>query len=169
MDMPGDRNSLVRTALQGFTGRTGVTCHDAVLEWLENAGYVPLGTSTRLFGQGLVQRPVVYSQILVRADDLRAMSLADVNDLPKGEVIGFWGEGQLKHSVLVAERGILVGANNGGVLNPSGPIPRVNINLHAIFQTSQLLWNGNSTVGAGQYELCSAAPDVVAQRINQHP
>lgn len=166
--MAGTPRALVQTALRGFTASTGVTCHDAILEWLEGSEYVPSDAHVRLFPLGS-QRPLIYAQVLARASDPRIMTITGLNQLPLGTIIGFYLGAELKHSVLVAGTGILVGANNAGVWNPrSETFPRVNNNLHAIFLTSQLLWNlEDSTVGEYRYVIHYQAPREIADRILQ--
>lgn len=167
--MPGTPRALAQTALRGFNAAFGPTCHDAVLEWLEAAEYVPNDAHTRLFAGVVGSRPNVYAEVLVKSSDPRIMTLAGFNQLPMGTIIGFYKDGGLMHSLLVADHTILVGANNAGVWDPAAAkFPKVNDNLHAIFLTNQLLWNAeDSTCGRSRYKAHFQAPPEIARRINQ--
>ena len=164
--MPGTPQALASAARNAFTKRTGTTCHDAVLEWLEDSEYVPNNAHERLFAD-VGGRPPIYGQILVSYSDPRVMTIAGANALPMGTIIGFWGEGELKHSIIVVSPTILAGANNTGVWDPdAAAFPIISLNLRAIFLTSQLMWSPNSTVGKAGYTMHYQAPREVADRIN---
>lgn len=163
--MPGTPGALVQSAKNGFAGKPGPMCHDAVLEWLQASGYVPVDAHTHLFEIGK-DRSSVYASILVNETDPRITTMAGLNNLPPGTIIGFWKNKKLMHSIITLGYNMLAGANNAGIFDPKGIIPKIHNNLHAIFLTSQIGWNAhNSTVGMDEYKMYFQAAPEIARRI----
>lgn len=165
--MPGTPKGLVAAAKQKFAGRTGIMCHDAVLEWLQDAGYVPSDAHNGLFTAGK-DRSSVFAQILVREDDPRVMTMKTLNELPEGTIIGFWKDKKLMHSIITLGSRMLAGANNAGIFSSDQTvaIPKIHENLRAMFLTSQIGWNeADSTVGRDRYTMHFQAAPEIARRI----
>lgn len=165
--MPGTPKALVAAAKQKFAGRTGPMCHDAVLEWMQDAGYVPSDCHANLFTVGQ-DRSSVFARILVRESDPRVMTLKTLNELPEGTIIGFWKDKKLMHSIITLGNRMVAGANNAGIFSsdPTVAIPMIHENLRAIFLTSQIGWNAeDSTVGLDRYKMHFQAAPEIARRI----
>ncbi len=166
--MPGTPKGLVAAAKQKFAGRTGPMCHDAVLEWMQDAGYVPSDAHTGLFKSGR-DRSAIYAQVLVSESDPRILTMKTLNELPEGTIIGFWKDKKLMHSVITLGNRMLAGANNAGIFSAdkSVAIPKIYENLRAMFLTSQIGWNeSDSTVGLDRYAMHFQAAPEIAKRIS---
>ena len=164
--MPGTTKAMIHAAKQKFSGRTGPMCHDAVLEWMQDGGYVPIDVHTKLFTGG--DRSSVFAQILVRESDPRILTMKTLNELPEGTIIGFWKDKKLMHSVITIGSAMLAGANKAGIFSadPNVPLPKIYENLRSLFLTSQIGWNAeDSTVGLDRYRMHFQAAPEIANRI----
>ncbi|MEM9031106.1 MAG: hypothetical protein AAGB18_00540 [Pseudomonadota bacterium] len=165
--MPGTPKALVAAAKQKFAGRTGPMCHDAVLEWMQDAGYVETDRHKSLFTLGK-DRSSVFAKILVSEADPRIMTMKTLNELPEGTIIGFWKDKKLMHSIITLGNRMLAGANNAGIFTADTKVnlPKIYENLRSLFLTSQIGWNEeDSTVGLDRYKMHFQAAPEIAKRI----
>ena len=145
----------------------GPMCHDTVLGWLEESGYVPDDAHATLFltGEDEVQcRTDVYARIFVNQEDTHVIDVDTLKDLPAGTIIGFYKENLYMHTIIACGDQIFAGSNNGGIINPDEQF-RINYNDFMLMQTKQIKFNTDGTWGMDGYKMYAAAPDVIAQRV----
>lgn len=177
--MPGTRLRLAQAAERRFTERHGPICHDAVVEWLEDAGYItPQQITDAGLGAGAgggegagvggaAVKP--HDDFLVQPDAANRVVSADAcRALAQGSILGFYqqnqqgGAGRLQHSMVVIGNGFYGGANNAGVISLTVPrLPTIGANLHAVLNDSQMGWAHNMV---RDYQVYCEAPDTVAAR-----
>ena len=163
--MPGTAGGLIQAAKNSFIMRSGPMCHDAVFEWLQNAGYVDGNAHRQVFGIG--DRSSIFAEIMVSETDPIVTSLDHFAQLPGGTIIGFWKDKKIMHSVITLGNRMLAGANNAGIFDPAGKIPKVHDNLRSLFLLSQIKWHPhNATAGMDGFTTHYQTADVIAARIN---
>lgn len=137
---------------------TGGMCHDTVMTWLIQAGFVSRQQWNRLAGD-FPTPAALFSLLFARRTDTRVTQATAAAVLQPGMIVSFYypvATMGISHSVATMNATTLAGTNN---LNIGGPLG------YGQMAVAGLPWSPDgSTVGANSYHMFAASVDDFAMR-----